>query len=230
MRPRYAPEPDRRTHYEVERAAGKGWAILGLTVAGALVALVAASPALGEAYISAHGGFSVWDCTSNSCEVESRRPGGYRAQAAVGRQITPEWAIEAELSWQRHDIHGINPGDGRNLTGDGNTLHAVSLMGNAAYHLPEFGVLHPYVMAGAGVTRQIVDGGGRRPLDDEMWTLSGQVGLGARYPLTASLSLDTRYVYWRALGTEVDAPSGLGNGLDLDHDSHSVLVGVVWAW
>ena len=46
MRPRYAPEPDQRTNYEAERARGKGWAILGLTVAGALVALVAASPAL----------------------------------------------------------------------------------------------------------------------------------------------------------------------------------------
>ena len=202
--------------------------LLLLAITAGIIAF--AGSAKSDTYLSLHGGLSVWDCTSNACEVESRRPDGLRAQAAIGKHLSEEWAVEAELSWQKHDIHGINPGDGRNLTGDGNTLEAFSLMGNVAYHLPQLSVLHPYVMAGAGVTRQIVTGGGKRPLDDEMWTLAGQVGVGARYPLTESWSLDSRYVYWRALGTEVDAPRGLGNGLDLEHDSHSVLIGVVWKW
>ena len=59
MRPRYAPEPDQRTHYEVERDQGKGWAILGLTVAGAFVALVTASTGWAMGWI--------WTTTATAC-------------------------------------------------------------------------------------------------------------------------------------------------------------------
>jgi opacity protein-like surface antigen len=202
--------------------------LLLFALTAALIAFIA--PAHSQTYLSAHGGLSLWDCTANSCEIESRRPGGYRVQGALGTRLSDHWSVEAEVSWQKHDIHGINPGDGRNMTGDGNTLEALSLMGNALLHLPEFVTLQPYALAGFGVTRQQVSPGGRNPLDDDMITLAGQVGLGARYPLTERLSLDSRYVYWRAVGSEVQVERELGNGLDLDHDSHSILVGVVWNW
>lgn len=192
--------------------------------------MIAASPVAAQNYVSIHGGPSVWDCTANSCEVEAKRPGGYRVQAAIGRHLNERWAIEAELSWQSHEIHGINPGDGRTLSADGNTLHTVAPMLNIGYHLDTVAGFEPYVLAGLGAAYQMIDSGGERPLDDEMLTLAGQIGLGARYPVTDRWSLDARYVYWRALGTDVDAPAGMGNGLDLDHWSHNVLVGVVWAW
>lgn len=205
-----------------------GWTLLARAIIITAVATIATAPAWGQTYVSVHGGASVWDCTSNSCEIEANRPGGYRVQVALGRHVTDRWAVEVEASWQRHDIHGINPGDGRTLSGDGNELHAGSLMGNALLSLPEISVIEPYVMAGAGITRRSIDGGGKRPLDGDAWTVSGQIGAGARYALTDALSLDARYVYWRALGTDIDAPAGLGNGLDLDHWSHSVMIGLVW--
>lgn len=230
MRPR---RPDPR---EIDAAnvapqrAGWVWLswVIVVVVLAAKLGLVSA--AFGDTYVSVHGGASVWDCTSNSCEIEIRKPGGYRVQAALGRRLTDAWSAEAELSWQSHDIHGINPGDGRTFSGDGNTLRTVSLMGNALYDLGALGRMQPYVMAGAGVARQMVDGGGVRPLDGDVWTLAGQAGLGARYPLTDAFSLDARYVYWRALSSEIDAPDGLGNGLDLAHWSHNVMVGVMWEW
>lgn len=150
---------------------------------------------------------------------------------AVGRYLNQSWHVELELAYRDNDLETliwpsaggeirIAPSDGvRTSSGHLNVIRDFQL-----------GALKPYFGAGLGAANvryrfgQVrFTGPGssiREPLlDDDAWSVAGQLIAGFRVPLNKKLELAFDYRYWHASSIGVTAVNG--DDFDLQHTVHS---------
>ena len=191
-------------------------ATLALGMLSALARTAHAGP-----YVVAEAGIVEWPETSNSDQLEADSASGMVVGLAAGIEGRLG-RLELELTHRVSKIHGFNHPDGycresdgvcgTRLSGDGNRLHATSVMVNLwpAMALGEW--LEVY--AGGGVGGAYLDA-----LDDQELTPAWQVGAGLVLKATNHISVDVGYRYFRALDATLD-------GLEVSYGTHSPMIRV----
>lgn len=191
--------------------------------ASALVANAAyAQESSTQGYVSVHGGVLVShtvDTSFNDGAVtgKTKTDTGYRIGGSAGYNVTPNVAVEAEVSYASANLNEFTPtgGTAEAVLGKGNTL---SLMGNVILGT-NLGALRPYVGAGIGVAQVKIDvpAGefGSDAAKDSQWKFAAQALAGVDYTLTGNISLGARYRYQYAGSTNLadagSTPIALGN-------------------
>ena len=204
-------------------------ALAGLLLAAAL-APTAARPADGL-YLKALGGAAFvldddLDVSDPEITFDYDFDTGYVLGAALGVEITPALAVEAEYAYRnaRADVHGAIRDFGPEPIIDDwtfrETVTAQSAMVNLVYRFPPTLPLRPY--AGAGLGGAVVDFGG----DDSDLGFAWQAFAGAAYDLSPRWSLSGEVRWFHADGGRIiDIP---GYRVDGGLESVDLLVGLAY--
>lgn len=153
------------------------------------------------------------------------------ASLAVGRYFTENWHVELELAYRDNDLETLiwpsAGGEIRIAASDGVRTSSGHLNVIRDFQL---GALKPCFGAGLGSAnvryrfgKVRSTGPGRKIreplLDDDAWSVAGQLIAGFRVPLNKKLELAFDYRYWHASSIGVTAVNG--DDLDLKHTVHS---------
>jgi len=153
--------------------------------------------------------------------------------AAIGKELTPNWALELEFFYRSADIDSISAGgpfEG-NLGGD---FASTNLMLNGIYTFTKpdgtalWGKLSPYAGVGIGFLQEadidVTIGGVEQEFDDN-YLFAAQVLAGVSYELSSSWSIyaETRYNYAGSIQLE---PTAGGAPVEADYNGFSFLAGL----
>ncbi len=215
-------------------------------VVGAAV-LCAGGPALaGEAYLGVAGGASLRDdsgveSTPSFFVEDARYQTGWAARINAGYRVAvpglDRLALRPELAlaYRRNEIdrgRGVAAptGTGVNTFNAGGTVHVLHGLANVWIDADLPGVaLTPYLGGGAGPARVWVDDfraeGSNMPIADDADTVFGyQLGGGASYPITETLSVTADYRYTALDATDMAHPGGREFAVELD--AHQISLGL----
>lgn len=181
------------------RAAGIA-AVVGLVAVAATPAFAQGVKAKGGRapgyYISGAVGTAGMASSTNSGAAvnNSLEYGNGRALAmAAGYAWTAAKRADVELTSRSANVDLIQMGTGARPTATG-SVGTVALLANYRWGTERWGWFIPYVSAGIGFARTTfgdVVAAGVPAMSGSAWTLAYQVGVGAEFPMTAHLSLDT---------------------------------------
>ena len=190
------------------------------------LALCSAAPAaFSEGYASLNIGAaapsitSITDPADPTIDDELTMKRGLALGGAVGFEMD-QFRFEAELARRMNDPDKYKfPGGSLNLTGG--DFKTDTLLVNGYYTFSINSPIKPFVTAGIGAARVKANGvtDGVDTLNDTATGLAYQVGAGAEYELTDTVSLEAKYRY---LGVK-DLDFG---GLKNDAKSHEVFAGI----
>ncbi len=186
-------------------------------------------------YLKAFGGLhglADGDIKQGGSSGDGSYSGGQIFGAAVGKQLSKNWAVEAEFFYRSNDIDSVSGGPlGGSTEGD---FASTNLMFNAVYTFTRsdgswlWGKFTPHVGAGVGFLQEAdIDAtiGGVSQEYDDSWIFAAQVFAGVSYAINErwSVYLETRYHY----AGEIELKSSSGNNtLKADYNGYSGLVGV----
>ncbi len=146
---------------------------------------------------------------------------GYTAGAAVGADLSPNFALELEYAYRRADVDRFRV-EGTDL--DGGSGRSDSFMLNALYSFDGLGATgqwRPYVGGGVGTTRIRID------VEDDTyerdWVLGYQLIGGVAYDITPNWSLNGEVRWFAAEGGRYSI--GGGESAKADWETVDVLVG-----
>jgi opacity protein-like surface antigen len=174
---------------------------LSLAAGLSLAALAFAAPAQAETYVRGElsGGFSdQYDIPGPGADLED----SWRADAALGANLSPNIRLEGDLGYAEADIQG------------GGDSTAKTLLGNVYYDFNNSSGFTPFVGAGAGWGWFDTSAG-----DDDSWTY--QLTAGVSKAFTDRLTGEVAYHYTAAPNVEI-------SGLDADYHSSFVGAGLRW--
>jgi len=144
-----------------------------------------------------------------------RREDGFAAHAALGHTYR-QFRAEAEAGWNR---------GAAGLTGRTDTA---SLTANIYYDIDTGTPLTPYIGGGAGLARVAfanVAVPGLGTIDDDVWGLAWQLGIGVSYGLSDKVDLYAGYRWFDVANVKMDTNNGSRVKLD-DFGSHNVELGI----
>jgi outer membrane autotransporter protein len=163
--------------------------------------------------------------TVNNVDGELGIDDGESFAGAIGFKLTPQLRIEGELSYMTADLTGVsitNLGDFDIGGGVDSTFAMINLYYDFDF---DWKRIRPFIGAGIGYAwhdGSITDVSGFAV--DAEGDSSGyvwQVGAGARYPLSETLSLIGAYRYMDGADLEFDE-------YEIDFGSHEIRLGVSW--
>jgi OmpA-OmpF porin, OOP family len=150
---------------------------------------------------------------------------GWVGQFTLGHHFTNNIRGELELGYRSNAVDTVGSVDA-----DG-SAHTWSLMANALYDFANTSPFTPYIGAGAGVARVdysnvepvglIPTGSTRIDSSDVVPAVQGIVGVS--YNLNDKITFVTSYQYLTAVDARQE--TDLGQKVDANYDSHSILVG-----
>ena len=142
---------------------------------------------------------------------------------ALGLRLTPEWRVEAEVSYRKVDFDQIeNNGTKYEMGGD---VTAWIYMLNLYYDFdPIWKKFQPFLTAGLGVAVtetdvQNTNASGLPSYTDDDMDLAWQIGSGVKYRLSPDLAVTGNYRYLAT--ADIGAQS-----FDLDYNTHELRLGL----
>lgn len=136
-----------------------------------------------------------------SFDLETKLKEGFSLGAVVGRQITPLFRSELEVSYSKFN------NDTLSLLGVtskvGGEISALYVLGNLWADINLSSKFTPYIGGGLGVAflKNRIDNGGIDDSDKDQ-KFAYQLGGGIKYPLSVRTSLDIGYRYKSVLGAD----------------------------
>lgn len=175
---------------------------------------------LSEAEIEAQTGGDVPAGTTDAMELEFDE--SFFINLAPGYDFG-NFRLESEFAYQVNNIGKINetlnvPGDDPVSTSSypiGGDVTNLSLLFNGYYDFLKGSAVQPYITAGIGVARVIVQIEGEEDKDS---VFAYKVGVGLSYNMSENVALDFGYRYFAT--SDLDA-----FGLEFPNSSHSILLG-----
>jgi len=142
----------------------------------------------------------------------------------VGGVFGYKWAFglrtEGEISYRQNDADKLfgSPADG--------DINAIAFMGNAWYDVHTGTPLIPYVGGGLGVAYGSADisAFGSKLVDDSDIVFAWQVGGGIGYEISPGIVISADYRYQAT--TDPEFKDVLGNKIDTEYSSHSIMLGI----
>lgn len=166
-------------------------------------------------------------------QVDNNYDTGYNLSVALGYGFNPNGLIgvrvEGELGYtsfdiDSHNVRGIGSFSGGDATGDADTLYGMA-NGYLDYNL---GSITPFVSAGLGYARLDLSNQGVTPtgvvMNDSGSGLAWQVGAGAAFAVTNSVTVDLGYRYFNVQDVGLTAVDGTSTDVDLE--SHQINLGI----
>ncbi len=187
-------------------------------------------------YLKAFGGVNIipdGDISQGGLTGEGSYDTGQLFGAAIGKDITRNWALELEFFYRSADLNSISAGGPFAGFTEGD-FASTNLMLNGIYTFTQpdghalWGKFTPYVGAGVGFLQEAdIDftvGGVEREFDDN-YIFAAQVMAGVTYEITPSWSIYGEARYHFAGEIELD-PSAGGTSLKADYNALSCLIGL----
>jgi len=153
---------------------------------------------------------------------------GWAVSGALGFRLRRHWRLEVEISHRENDVFDVDPG----VDADG-TVTSTTYMVNSYYDFPVYSLsgFVPYIGAGLGRAQftHDIDLNGGRLSDASSHALAYQVIGGLEFPVISrkmSATLEYRY-----LATTRPLFQDMGGFFyHTDYDSHSIVLGLRWAF
>jgi opacity protein-like surface antigen len=187
-------------------------------------------------YMKAFGGVNFLedgDISQGGLKGESSFDYGQLFGATIGKEFTPNWALELEFFYRSVDIDSISAGGPFAGFVDGE-FASTNLMLNGIYTFTQpdgsakWGKFTPYVGAGIGFLQEadidVTVGGLEREFDDN-YLFAAQTLAGVSYEIGSSWSIYGEARYHFAGEIELD-PSAGGGALKADYNGLSCLIGL----
>jgi opacity protein-like surface antigen len=187
-------------------------------------------------YLKTFGGFNFvadGDISQGGLIGDGSYDPGQLFGAAIGKEFTPNWALELEFFYRSADIDSISAGGPFAGFTEGD-FASTNLMLNGIYTFTQpdgsalWGKFTPYVGAGVGFLQEadmdVTVGGVEREFDDN-FLFAAQVLAGVSYEITPSWSIygEARYHF----AGEIELDPGAGGGvLKADYNGLSCLIGL----
>lgn len=154
--------------------------------------------------------------------------GGFNAGLGIGYYFTPKWA--AELVWEyRSNDSEVTTADGERYD-DGNYASNLFFL-NGIYFFDSMGVWQPYVGAGLSWAEEI-DIDLERAGEERSYSTDGDVGYqifaGINYLFTTNWSLQGELRYGEIADLDLDGEDDNGVIKDIDYETTTVQLGVVY--
>jgi opacity protein-like surface antigen len=188
------------------------------------------APEMTNKYVSVFGGLAqtvdnhfMYSRSSYTADYKT----GFTVGAAVGGNINEKLRGEVELSFVKSDIKQFFDAGGPQ-TGSGGDVDGYYLLANL-WRDVDLGGFKPYFGGGLGVALIDADFNveGDEPNVDSTAALAGQLGVGMRFDLTDSLTLDAGYRLKAALAAFTSGTNG-GDHTMSSYYTHVGQVGVSW--
>lgn len=187
-------------------------------------------------YLKAFGGFNFvadGDISQGGLTGDASYDTGQLFGAAIGKEFTPNWALELEFFYRSVDTDSISAGGPFAGFTEGD-FASTNLMLNGIYTFTQpdgsalWGKFTPYVGAGVGFLQEadmdVTVGGVEREFDDN-FLFAAQVLTGVSYEITPSWSIYGEARYHFAGEIELDSSAG-GGSLKADYNGLSCLFGL----
>jgi len=149
---------------------------------------------------------------------------GFRGAIALGKELSPYVALEAEGGFHYNSIRSIG-----GASSDNGELYQIPVLGNLILQFPNRLRLVPFIGGGVGGVFNILDGddislgAGRFSGSEETWSFAYQGYGGLMYSFRPDMALGVSYHYLRNDGPSWD----LGDGRDLKFNrlvNHSLVL------
>lgn len=204
------------------------------------VSTLVTAPALadGNYYIKPHLGISiVQDNDFDQAGVAAAGAGGdgsydngFATGLAFGYRYGNGWSAELDWEYRRNDNDGVAFADGTRFD-DGDIASNIFYL-NGYYTFEEgFGRLRPYVGAGLGWVQEIdldLESGGVETSYSGDGDIAWQLMVGAEADIADNWRMQGELRYGRVAGVDLDAESGAGRIRDLDYDTWTIGLGVIY--
>ncbi|MEM9733245.1 MAG: outer membrane beta-barrel protein [Pseudomonadota bacterium] len=158
---------------------------------------------------------------------------GYNLSAALGYSFNPTGLLgfraEAELGYtsldiDSHTVTGLGKFSGGDATGDASAVYGLA-NGYVDYSL---GTITPFISAGVGYGQVDLSQQGVTPtgvvMNDSGGGLAWQVGAGAAFAVTDSVTVDLGYRFFKVQDVGLSAVDGTRSDVDLE--SHQINLGI----
>ncbi|MEL7274160.1 MAG: outer membrane beta-barrel protein [Pseudomonadota bacterium] len=158
---------------------------------------------------------------------------GYNFSVALGYGFNPAGLVnfraEAELGYTQldidsHTVAGLGKFSGGDATGDASAVYGLA-NGYVDYSL---GAITPFVSAGVGYGQLDLSQQGVTPtgvvMNDSAGGLAWQVGAGAAFAVTDSVTVDLGYRFFKVQDVGLSAVDGTQSDVDLE--SHQINLGI----
>lgn len=143
---------------------------------------------------------------------------GYGLTAALGGDFGNGARGEIELGYRSNDFDEYSvDGYKSDVGGDFSTL---SLMGNAYFDFPVYGVIVPFIGGGVGVANINADWDDYGDDDDTVFAYQFMAGAG--FAVSPTVKLDVQYRYFATSDPEF---TDEGGHYDAEYSSHNVMLG-----
>lgn len=153
---------------------------------------------------------------------------GFNAGLGIGYHFTPNWA--AELAWEyRSNDSEVTTADGERFD-DGNYASSLFFL-NGIYFFDSMGAWQPYLGAGLSWVEEI-DIDLERAGEERSYSTDGDVGYqvfaGINYQFTPNWSFQGELRYGEITGLDLDGEDDDGVIKDIDYETTTVQLGVVY--
>ncbi|MGB6290737.1 MAG: outer membrane beta-barrel protein [Desulfobulbales bacterium] len=158
--------------------------------------------------------------------VEAEYEAGYSIGGAVGSMMD-NYRIEGEISYQANDVDSLE-GIDIGLLGLSMDTSILAFLFNGYWDFNNDSAFTPYITGGIGfanVSGEITDGADSYDGDDTVFAY--QLGFGAGFAVSETVTLDCRYRY---LGTADAEITSAGEKLEIEVASHNITAGIRWAF
>jgi opacity protein-like surface antigen len=205
-----------------------------------IACLISSGPlwAQGNYYLKPHAGFSMAqdnDFGQNGvagagATGDGSYDGGFATGLAFGYRYGNGFSAEIDWEYRRNDIDSVVFSDGTRFSKGDLASNIVSL--NVYYTFAEaFGKVRPFIGAGIGWVEEVdldLESGGVENSYSSDGDIAWRLMAGLETPLAQNWRLQGEVRYTRVAGVDLEQESGTGRITDLDYDTWTVGIGVIY--